>query len=158
MRALVLLGTILLATCNSAPRAVTPLTPIIVDLHQVAGRTPAEVAAVLGAPTSALPASDGHFVRYSKAVTILYRHGVADWIQVHPGNFRIGPEVLRLYGFDPPAAENPGSTPLTWGSGAVPPFAAVRMYAYPDVPGEDPSRVEYINFIMSPALADSVPF
>jgi hypothetical protein len=101
---------------------------MLVDLRAIAGKTPEEVAAVLGPPSSGDPAarSQGrplvNFAYRADSIRVRYPAGRADWIYVRPvpGRPPLNGDALELVGL-----EAPGSP--TWTSGFV--------LRWTDVPG-----------------------
>lgn len=152
MRPLLLLFALLLARCQpEPPREVTRETPPLADVTRVAGRTPAEVAAVLGPPLHD-PGEFRDAVSYPRGISVRYRQGRADRIQAAVlGQYRAGPEVLLLFGIDapPPTHRDPGR--LRWEGGVTPPFAVITLHTHPRLRG----GTDYVDFFVSGETGDS---
>jgi len=122
-------------------------------VQSLAGKTPEEVHSTLGNPRSG-SAEEAGTAMYRDGISVRYRSGRAQRIQsASLGEYRFGPEVLRLFGIaHPPPPTRVENGVLWWERGAIPPFAVVTLHPHP----RHGRTVDYVNFFVSASRADSV--
>jgi hypothetical protein len=91
-----------------------------VEVLAIAGKTPAEVEAVLGAPSSRGTARHGgaslpqHFYK-GGAIEVVYVDGKADWITISRlGSVRFGEQALEAIGLTPTAPTFSSRVVMRW--------------------------------------------
>ncbi|MDQ3605147.1 MAG: hypothetical protein M3418_03010 [Gemmatimonadota bacterium] len=139
-RLLITLALLSACTPSDAPRikpaAVPPLQPaVVVNVPDIAGRSEAEVAQILGGPKERSTATyDGKtypVLYYQEAQTeVIYVDGEAEWISVRNLNhLPFSPEALPALGFTnagEPSFANPGV--IRWENRKYPPLHGIYLF------------------------------
>lgn len=151
---LLLLISLLVACSEGGPprdsAAVAPEPTPILDIHSIAGKTPAEVETVLGSPSTRTTAKhEGrelpNYLYRGDSIDIRYVNGRAEWIDISGlQQLTFGPDVIRAFGIhDAPPPTQHTEHVIQWLDYTVPGFR--NVYIFPAAP----SGVHYIYFQVS---------